>query len=115
MAELCSRTQNKLLSTKLMIANTFIKRSIGLLSKQKLIDDEMLWINPCNSIHTFFMRFSIDCVFLDKNMTVCSIRTQVSPWRMILPILKAHSVVEMNAGYAQKLNIQIGDELYVGN
>lgn len=106
---------NNLLSENLEIADTMMSRMKGLLGRSSLERDQMIWIHYCNSIHTFFMKFSIDCVFLDKDLIVCSIREDVVPWRIVLPILKATSVVEMAAGKAKELNIQIGDQLHVGN
>lgn len=115
MEVLFNRTQNLTLTTELVIADSLVARTKGLLGKTKLNDKEILWIHSCNSIHTFFMKFPIDCVFLDKKLSVCAIRSHISPWRVVLPIFKAKSVLEMNAGMAQKLNIQIGDQLYVGH
>ncbi len=115
MAELFNQTKNKNLSSNLNIANTLWSRTKGLLGKKKLKSEEMLWILRCNSIHTFFMKFPIDCVFLDKQLLVCGLRENVLPWRLILPLLKAHSVIEMEAGKINSLNIKVGDQLNVGS
>lgn len=115
MPHLFNQTQNKKLSEHLEIADTMISRTIGLLGRQGLTGDEMLWIHRCNSIHTFFMKFAIDCVFLDKQMLVCALRSDVKPWRMVFPIFKARSVIEMGSGQIKSLNIQLGDQLHVGH
>ncbi len=56
-----------------------------------------LWIVPCESVHTFFMRFSIDLVYLDRSMKVRKVRTSVPPWRISACFL-AHSVIELAPG-----------------
>ena len=68
MAELWNKTQNKMIVSQLVTASRLIDRGIGLLKYKKLEDLQGLWIHQCNSIHTFFMRFTIDCVFVDKNL-----------------------------------------------
>ncbi len=115
MAHLINKTQNIKLSVHLAIADSTTTRMKGLLGKQGLVGDEMLWIHRCNSIHTFFMKFAIDCVFLDKQMLVCALRSNVTPWKIIFPIFRARSVIEMGAGQITSLNIQIGDQLHVGH
>lgn len=112
---LINKTQNRVLTQDLLVASTLFQRTKGLLGHAKLRSNEMLWILRCNSIHTFFMRFAIDCVFLNKQMLVCSIKSNVPPWRLIVPIFKASSVIEMEAGKAHELKIELGDQLHVGH
>lgn len=107
-------SEQQVLITQLKEAKSFSERSIGLLGRSSLADNEALWIHHCNSIHTFFMRFTIDCVFLDKKNKVKAIRSQVKPGRLVLPIWGASSVIEMCSGKAKDLGIKIGDQLYVG-
>ncbi len=115
MAQLTNSTQSRTLTQNLVVADNLFQRMKGLLGKSHLKEGEMLWILRCNSIHTFFMKFPIDCVFLNKQMSVCSIQSHVKPWRLVLPIFKATSVIEMEAGKALQFNIQIGDQLHVGH
>ena len=114
MPQLINRTKNQIVTDQLMIAESLFSRMKGLLGRKSLEPHEMLWINPCNSIHTFFMSFSIDCVFLNKEMKVCAIKHDVSPWRIILPIFAARSVIELPGGQAKALDFTLGDQLYVG-
>ena len=107
------RTQQNIIPN-LEVASNFWSRGKGLLGRAGLNEDQALWIHHCNSIHTFFMKFSIDCVFVDKNLRVKAIRTDVKPGRMVMPIWGASSVFEMKSGTAEKLNIQVGDQLHVG-
>ena len=79
----------KLISSKVRIADTILDRMVGLLKTDSLSDGESLLIEPCNSIHTFFMKFNIDVIFLDKDLKVVKIFRDMPPWRMTLPHLKA--------------------------
>lgn len=115
MKSLMNQTQSKTLVRDLKIAEQFFDRAKGLLGSDSLPPDQALWIYQCNSIHTLFMKYAIDCVFIDKNMKVISLVAQIQPWRVVLPQWGAQSVIEMTAGQIQQLNIKVGDQLYVGN
>ena len=112
--ELKNSQSNKVLISKVEIARSFIERGRGLLGRKSLDTQAGLWILHCNSIHTFFMKFAIDCVFLDKNLRVTAVYENVRPWRLIGPLWKARSVIELTSGQARKAGIQVGDQLYVG-
>lgn len=113
MAVLLSKTRNQQLISDLEVAATEWARGKGLLGRKSLGSEQALWIRRCNSIHTFFMKFTIDCVFLDKNQKVKAVYSRVKPFRMVWPVWGASSVIEFPAGRAQELNIQIGEELHV--
>ena len=74
-----------------------------------------MWIKPCNSIHTFFMKFPIDVVFVDKNLKVRKVKRNVPPGKFIWPIFSAHSVFECAAGFLDAHPIQEGDQLHSGS
>lgn len=114
MAVLVNKTTNQTLIPHLDVAQTFWARGKGLLGRPSLASEEALWILRCNSIHTFFMKFPIDCVFIDKNLKVKAIYQDVSPWRLVLPVWGAQSVIEMASGAVSKMNVSLGDQLYVG-
>lgn len=97
------------------IASGLFARLKGLLGKSGLAQGEALWIDRCNSIHTCFMRFPIDVVFVDDRMMVRKIHRNLPPWRLTWPVLKASSVIEMPAGTLQTHLIEVGDELHVGD
>lgn len=106
---------NKELISDLKVADTLVARGVGLLNRNSLSENEALWILRCNSIHTFFMKFSIDCVFVDKDLVVKKIKTNVQPWRLVPPIIGARSVFELASGVSEKLHIEVGDQLHVSN
>lgn len=114
MAKLLNAQKSQVLVDDLQIAKSMWSRAKGLLGTKSLSADSALWIHRCNSIHTFFMKYSIDCVFVDSDMTVKALVKNVKPGRMVLPIWGAKSVIEMQAGRIDHLGLHLGDKLYVG-
>lgn len=107
-------SQNQTLVPHLEEARDFWSRGKGLLGRKTLGADAGLLIRRCNSIHTFFMQFPIDCVFVDRNLKVRAIYHDVRPWRLLLPVWGASSVIELASGTASRVNIKVGDQLHVG-
>lgn len=106
-------TQNNLIADEVKVADNFITRTFGLIPKKNILENEGLIINPCCSIHTFFMKFPIDVVFVDKNNLVVALYGNVRPWR-ILPIhLNSFYVIELASGTILDKNIQKGDIMAV--
>ncbi len=102
-------SKNNLIADNVKSAENFFTRSIGLISKKSLSDSEALIIKPCCSIHTFFMRFKIDVLFVNKQNQIVSLYENVKPWR-ILPIhLGSFYVVELAAESISNKNIEKGD------
>jgi uncharacterized membrane protein (UPF0127 family) len=87
-------------------------RNRGLLGRDELTEQEGLLIAPCNSVHTFFMRFPIDIVFLDRGGCVLKIRQAVPAWRLAVG-WRAYAVVELRAGRARDAGLQTGDVLRI--
>jgi hypothetical protein len=106
--------QKQVIISDLQIANTMWTRGKGLLGTKDLASDKGMWLNPGNSIHTFFMSYAIDCVFVDAEMRIKALKPNVVPGKMIWPIWGAKSVIEVKAGMIEKLNLKIGDQLHVG-
>lgn len=98
------------LATSLEVANTGPKRNKGLLGRKGLAPGEGLWIIPCESVHTFFMQFPIDLVYLDRANRVKKIRNSVPPWRLSA-CLSAHSILELPSGAIRESQTQAGDVL----
>ena len=111
-----NRTKNKILVPDVKIAKDFFSRAKGLIGTSHLSPDQGLWLWSCNSIHTFFMRYPIDCIFVDTDLKVKAVFLEVVPWRVIWPVKGAHSVFELLAGaLPMPQNIEVGDLLYVGS
>jgi uncharacterized membrane protein (UPF0127 family) len=98
------------LATRLEVADSGPKRNKGLLGRDGLAAGEGLWIVPCESVHTFFMRFPIDLVYLDRKNIIRKVRSAVGPWRLSA-CLTAHSVLELPAGTIHSTQTQAGDSL----
>jgi uncharacterized membrane protein (UPF0127 family) len=98
-----------LLAQQAELAVSLCQRLQGLLGRTGLSSDQALILKPCTSIHTFFMRFSIDVLFLDKNMRVIKIIQNIPPNRLS-PIVWASSMaIELPAGRIGPTNTQPGD------
>jgi len=92
------------------IADTSQKRRTGLLKHQSLEPGQGLWIVPCEAVHTFGMKFPIDVLYLSKQKKVLKIRDNMKRSRMSI-CLRAHSVLELPAGFAAQTSTQVGDQL----
>lgn len=110
---LFNKTKNLAVTENLFIATNVFERLRGLLGKKEMAEDEALLIPNCNSIHTFFMNFAIDVVFIDKSHQVVSISNNVKPWKLLLPRLKATKTIEFKSGFVNSNLIEIGDQLDV--
>lgn len=95
---------------KMIVASGLLDRMKGLMFSEELPDCDGFLINPCNSIHTFFMRYPLDVVFLDSDFKVVKVMYDLAPWRMTGIYFKSSQVLEMKAGTLKK-NITPGDKL----
>lgn len=109
---ICKKNQ-QVICHKVTEANTLWTRTKGLLGTPSLATGECLWIKRCNSIHTWFMNYPLDLIFVDKNLNVVKTYKQVNPWKITLPNFKANSVFEMQSGWIKDNWPQKGDQLYV--
>ena len=105
-----NHTRNTVLGDAVELADTSETRRVGLLKHERLEPGSGLWIVPCESVHTFFMKFPIDLVYLDKQRKVRKVRHAVPAWRLSA-CLTAHSILEVPAGTAEKSGTLPGDEL----
>jgi uncharacterized protein len=101
-----------MLGDAITVADTSPTRNVGLLKHKGLNAGEGLWIVPCQSVHTFFMKFAIDLVYLDKRRRVRKVRHAVPPWR-VSGCLWAHSVLELPAGILSETGTQPGDQMSI--
>lgn len=109
-----NQTRNLVLGRAVEVADTSEKRRVGLLKHERLEPGGGLWISPCESVHTFFMKFAIDLVYLDKKRKVRKVRHAVKPWRLSM-CLTAHSILELPAGTIRDTGTRPGDELLIEN
>src|SRR5919106_4388705 len=94
------------------IAGTAWTRFRGLMGRLVMEPGEGLLLRPSGSVHTCFMRFAIDIVFLDRELRVLAVSPAVRPWRLRLQ-RGARAVLELPAGEAERVGITPGDQLTV--
>jgi uncharacterized membrane protein (UPF0127 family) len=92
------------------VADRPVTRMRGLLGRRGLDSGTGILIRPAGSIHTFFMRFPIDAIFLDRDGRVLKVRENLRPWRFA-GCRGASATVELAAGDARRRAIAPGDRL----
>ena len=102
-------TTGKELAAKLTVADTAFSRAKGLLGKKGLPRGEGLLIKPCKGVHSFFMRFAIDVVFLDKRNYIVETVADLKPQRMTKVLLSSSSAIELPAGTIKASGTAVGN------
>jgi uncharacterized membrane protein (UPF0127 family) len=93
-----------------LLAETPLARLKGLLGRAGLERGEGLLLRPASSIHTFFMRFPIDAVWVDRELNVLKVSPELGPWRTAA-CRGAKGVIELPAGFAAERGLKAGDAL----
>lgn len=91
-------TRNCRLAARCYRITGWLERGLGLLVGPPLGADEALWIDPCGSIHTWGMGYTIDVVFLDDGRNVLHVARGVRPWRVVPAPRGTRSVIELRSG-----------------
>lgn len=104
-------TKNQVLSDNCRFANSFLKRLLGLLGRNSLKPGEGLLIDNCHGIHTIGMRFKIDVLFLDKDLRVMRMASNVRPFSLGPVVNNAIYVLELPAGMLQRTHTETGDQI----
>jgi hypothetical protein len=102
-------TRQVTIATHVRVADTSLERGTGLLKDSGLAEGHGLWIVPCNSIHSFWMKFVFDAIFLDKELRVVHLVREMKPWRISKIKFSAKSVLELPAGTIATSGTVIGD------
>jgi uncharacterized protein len=109
---LVNQRTDQALAQHVEVAVTRSARRKGLLGRDGLGASCALILAPCAAIHTMFMRFDIDAVFVDDDGRAVKVVRKLVPWR-IAATASAHAVVEFAAGTLQDENVAVGDRLYL--
>lgn len=104
-------TRDSVIGDRIRIADTSLTRLFGLLSRSGLDAGEGLWIQPSSGVHTFFMRFPIDVVGLDRNRKVVKLWQNLVPYRVTSIQTKIRTVIELPPGHIAKTRTELGDNL----
>lgn len=101
-------TRNTEIAGNVEVAKSGARRSKGLLGRKGLPPGHGMWIVPCEAIHTFFMQFAIDVIYLDRKNRIKKVANSVPPWRLSA-CLSAHSVLELPPGAIRGSQSSPGD------
>ena len=106
--------QGEVLCHNTIVAQKTIDRMKGLMFSTELPACDGFLIKRCNSIHTFFMLYPLDIIFLDPGFKVIKIVENLKPWRMTWFYLRATQTLEMKGGHIKshiKHSLKVGDQL----
>ena len=107
------REDGSILCERCLLAETALTRMRGLLGRRELPNGEGILLKPASSVHMAFMRFPIDAIFLDRDMRVTKVASDLRPWRAA-GSRGAKAVLELPAGEAKRRGLTAGDRLIVG-
>jgi uncharacterized membrane protein (UPF0127 family) len=111
------RIENVSKSTQLAayarLANTFWSRLVGLLGRGHLPFGEGLVLDPGSGIHTFFMRITIDVVFVDGEGKVLKTAENVRPFRVVMCARHTRHTLELPAGTVGQTKTEVGDQVEI--
>lgn len=93
------------------MADGFVSRFFGLMGRREWTSSDGMVIEPCSSIHCFFMRMPIDVVFVDRDWRVLRTVEAIAPWRIGPMVRKTRRVVELPAGSLKGTGSEPGDQL----
>ena len=110
-----NRSRQVPLATGLAVADTHWTRLVGLLGLRagEFVSGCGLWIVPCHGVHTLGMRFPIDAIYLDRDLTVIHVQSDLRPWRVAPVRGEAASVLELPCHTAVETGTSIGDKIEI--
>lgn len=108
--KLINQTKNTIISEDVAVAHTLLTRTKGLLGRNQMRQGEALVITACNSIHTFFMRFPIDVLFVDKKDTIVLSAPGIRPFRLKAALTSSY-VIELPTGTIARTRCSAGDKI----
>jgi len=106
---LLNKTKNTYLAQDVIIARTFFSRAKGLLGRRQFKGPQAIVLKPCSSIHTFFMRFPIDVIFVDRDNKVVGAISSIRPFRLSPIYFNSRFAIELPSGTLNSTSTQTGD------
>ena len=106
----CITADGVVLAQEVEKAFSFFKRLKGLMFREKMDPATAMLIDPCPQIHTCFMRFALDVLFLDKDGKVVYVMENMKPWRLSPIVRHATQTLEMPAGTLQG-RVKVGAQI----
>lgn len=106
-------TTNVKICSNVLAATSFFKRFKGLMFTKELPQDFSIFIKPCGQIHTFFMNYNIDVLYLDKDNIILDTDENLEPGKIGKKVKGAVSVIELPGGKISKTGIKAGQALEI--
>lgn len=106
-------TRGVVLADQAQVAGRFCERLRGFLGRAGLSPGEALILSPCTSIHSCFMRFSLDAAFIDRDGRVLHLIHAMRPFRLSRFVPRARSVIELSVGVLERSGTVQGDMLQI--
>lgn len=105
--------KDQIICEEVELANNWYRRLMGLMFRKTMAESHGLLLDPCNSIHTFNMKFNIDTIYLDKDYNIVKLDADI-PKGKVRPICKnARMVLEINSGLIAKYHLQLGEKVSI--
>jgi uncharacterized membrane protein (UPF0127 family) len=104
-------TRDLVLADRCRRAVRFHERLVGLLGRDRLEAGEALWIEPCSSVHTWFMRFPLDVLFVDRAGAVVAVHPGLRPFAATRLHRRARAALELPAGTIAATGTRPGDRV----
>lgn len=113
LVQVINTTRGVALAERCEVARSFLARGRGLMGRAELAPGAGLLIEPCSSVHSFFMRFPIDVVFVSRQHRVVGLTAAMPPYRPYAGARGARYVVELPAGTIASTGTAVGDLLRI--
>lgn len=103
----------RVVANRVRVARSVVARMVGLLTTPRLEEGAGILLAPCSSVHTVFMRYPIDVVYLDRENTVVRVAANLRPFRLSVGGRGARRALELAAGTAQRAGLRRGVRLEI--
>ncbi|OEF96202.1 DUF192 domain-containing protein [Desulfuribacillus alkaliarsenatis] len=108
---LVNQTTGVTIADDVQMATSFWSRLKGLMFTARLQEGNALYLSPCRSIHTFFMRYPIDVVYLDEKQQVIAVQHELKPNTIGSIHKHTRDIIELPVGVINKKKVDIGQIL----
>lgn len=112
---LSNTTRGSIIASEADEAHSFTAKLFGLMGKPAMPNSAALIIYQTNWIHTFWMRFALDLIYLDREGKVVGLENGLGPNRIGKPFWKAYTVIELNAGAIAASRTELADRLKISD
>ncbi len=106
-------SQGKEIISNIECAKSLFARGFGLIGRKNLSADRGFWIEPCNGVHTFGMRFALDVIYLKADGEVLRLFEWVQPNRLCPLVKGTRAVLELPAGAIALYHMRVGNRYYL--